>query len=49
MNSFEIIDEDTEVWPPFAADVVIELWKAVDAETNSNEYFVRVLYCDEVI
>lgn len=46
MHSFEIIDEDTEVWPPFAADVVIELWKDVDAETNNNEYFVRVFYCD---
>lgn len=31
-------------WPPFAADVRLELFKDVD---NSG-YYIRVLYCGEV-
>jgi hypothetical protein len=29
-------------WPPFAADIIIELWK------NDDGYFLRVFYCDDV-
>ena len=32
-------------WPPFGADIQIELWKN---ETKENDYFVRVLYLGKV-
>lgn len=45
LNAFEMIDEDSQQWPPFAADVIIELWK----EESQPEYFVKFFYCGKVI
>ena len=44
MNAFELIDHDNEKWPPFAANIAIELWKQED----KNSYFIKFFYCDQV-
>ncbi len=50
LNAFELIDCDNEVWPPFAADITIELWKQFDPEKNThNSYFIKFFYCDKVL
>ncbi len=49
MNSFELIDENNEYWPPFGADIVIELWKELEESTNKESHFVRLFYCGEVL
>jgi hypothetical protein len=33
-------------WPPFGADIQIELWK--NEETSNDNYFVRVFYLGKV-
>lgn len=43
LNAFEMIDEENQQWPPFAADIIIELWK----EEAKPEYFVKFFYCGE--
>ena len=48
MNSFVLINEDNEFWPPFAADIIFELWKELDEKSNKDTYFVRLFYCGEV-
>lgn len=37
-------------WPPFAADIQIELWKNDVEKNNSNDenYFIRVYYLGKV-
>ena len=42
--ALDVIDEEHPGWPPFAADIVLELWKS----KNKGEYFVQVFYCGEV-
>ena len=41
------INDENHSWPPFAADITIELWKRVD-ENNKKNYYIKLLYCDEV-
>ena len=43
LMSLGLIDEKTHVWPPFAADITVELWKE-----ESNHYFIRFYYCGKV-
>ena len=43
LNAFELIDDNNDYWPPFAADIIIELWK-----DSNNEYFVQIFYCNKV-
>lgn len=40
----EILNIWDDKWPPFAADVRLELYKA----TNCKEWYVRVLYLGKV-
>jgi hypothetical protein len=45
----DLVDIDEHSWPPYAADITIEIWKNSDAQcTNQNNYFIRVYYCDKV-
>lgn len=41
LNAFEMIEEESQQWPPFAADIIIELWQ----EESKPEYFVKLFYC----
>ncbi len=43
LMSLDLIDENTHVWPPFAANITVELWK-----DESNNYFIRFYYCGKV-
>ena len=38
-------------WPPFAADIVIELWKKTKESSSSetvDDYFIQAHYCNQV-
>ena len=39
-------NDDNHIWPPFAADLAIELWKKV--ENENKKYFIKIFYCGEV-
>lgn len=41
----DLID-DSHSWPPFAANIIIELWK--DTESKESNHFVRFYYCGKV-
>ena len=45
LNAFEMIDEESQQWPPFAADMIIELWR----EESNDDYFVKLVYCGQVL
>lgn len=49
LNSFELIDSENEQWPPFAADIAVELWKELDETNNKYEYFVKLYYCSKPV
>ncbi|CAF0722914.1 unnamed protein product [Brachionus calyciflorus] len=45
LAAFDLIDEEHS-WPPFAADITIELWKRMDnPDNNTNDYFIKIFYC----
>jgi hypothetical protein len=51
--AFGLVTEDNHSWPPFAADVLIELWRRDAPATSGSaagkpEYFVNVLYLGKV-
>ena len=41
--AFDLIDEKNHSWPPFAANLIIELWKNADLD-----YSVKLIYCGQV-
>lgn len=44
----DLVDENHR-WPPFAANIVIELWKDKDCDTKDlDNYFIRLYYCDQL-
>lgn len=49
LNAFKLIDSENEQWPPFAADLAIELWKELDETTNKYQYYVKLFYCSKAV
>lgn len=48
LAAFDLIDEN-HTWPPFAADITIELWKNMESQENSTkDYFMKIYYCGKV-
>jgi hypothetical protein len=48
--AFDLINDKNHEWPPFGADLIIEIWKnnnQNDKKSDSN-YYVQVLYLGEV-
>lgn len=49
LAAFDLIDDNNHSWPPFAANIIIELWKN-GANANKNEdYFVKIYYCGKLV
>jgi len=44
--AFDYLNDENHYWPPFAADLAIELWKRVEDE--KRKYYIRLFYCGEV-
>jgi hypothetical protein len=40
-----MINDSNHSWPPFAADILIELW---NNGQNDDDYFVKIYYCNKV-
>lgn len=38
---------ESESWPPFASNVVLELYRNTDIAENEEQYYVKVLFNDE--
>jgi len=49
--AFDLTDEKNNGWPPFGADITIELWKKNTniSQNDANKYFLKVFYCSEVM
>ena len=45
INFFDMINDNNHSWPPFAADILIELWKNGQ---NEDDYAVKIYYCQKV-
>jgi hypothetical protein len=37
--------DDNHIWPPFAANIIFELWK----DDESSEYFVKTFYIGKLL
>lgn len=40
-----MINDNNHSWPPFAANILIELWKNGQ---NDDDYSVKIYYCEKV-
>ncbi len=40
-----MINDNNHSWPPFAANILIELWKNGQ---NDDDYSVKIYYCERV-
>ncbi len=45
LAAFDMINDNNHSWPPFAADILIELWKNGQ---NEDDYAVKIYYCQKV-
>jgi len=48
--AFDAINDSNHSWPPFAADLIIELWKSNEKshDNKDSNYFIKLIYCGEV-
>lgn len=44
------LEHENMLWPPFAADLIIEVWKENASKTlnNKDDYYINIRYCGRV-
>lgn len=52
MVAFGLVNDENHEWPPFAASIIIELWRNPDFKSQKNDdtskYTIKFYYCTEV-